>query len=266
MISKKMLLLVLPLLVIIPLLAGLFSFKDTNAIIRNAELKSRNLTTYIITADVIMSINVMGSDMQYVSNTTTAAKNGNYYTQVISQEPFTGVDVITEQFIIDSGNYSCTNAYLRSFCIRDNITGSLVNYGMDYSNLSVINYLGVKKVNDKYCDVLYSKFNVSDLDSLVNNGVIDNETLSGVKDAFMYSCIDAETGLALESLFGMSGVSNYGSIMMDIGVNITRRLNSFTADVPDSLFILPYNVITNKEFEAIINETMVALNQTAEMQ
>jgi len=211
------------------------------------------MDSYLIDSDVIMDFSIMGSVMRYISNTTNALLNGEYYYRMITEVPFTGAAVVDEQFILKEGNYSCTNSLSKPVCYQ---TGVMVieDYGdLTSGDYSGIESLGKKKINGKFCDAIFSEVNASYIQGMFGGAV--EEDLSGINEVFIYSCFDPDTGISLESLYGMSGESNYGGLLMDLGVNITKQTSAFSVEVPESIFDIPYEVVSQEEYDQLVNET-----------
>ena len=61
----------------------------------------------------------------------------------------------------------------------------------------------------------------------------------------------------MESFWSMVGESSYFGLLVDTTVNTTEFVNSFSTEVPDSLFVLPFELISLEEFELMVNETII---------
>lgn len=257
--SRQWILLLIPLLIIIPLfMISSIQNKNPEDIIRNAEAKTRDLTAYVITADMTLDFVMMDAPITYYYNTTTALKNGEQYTRVEVMQAFTTASAVTEEFILKDGNYSCTNIYLTPFCIKNNEPTSPLIPDTSMNDYLGTIYVGSKKVNGRTCDALLSNINTTILNEL---SILNSEEIQGVKDMKSYNCIDPETGMSIESLLSMNGVTTYETIEIDVGINMTRVMKTFSTEVPENIFTLPYSIISDEEAGKIINDTMNALSQ-----
>jgi len=200
-----------------------------------------------------MDISVMGSSMQYLSNTTTAYKDGAYYIKSVSAIPYTGSEVVTEEFITAIGNYSCTNALSRPVCVINNESSIPIVNDLVVDNYSTATYLGSKQLINRYCDAVLVEANLSSIMELED---IDTDLLSGITSASTYSCVDPMTGISLESLSSIAGESYYGTMLVDVSINLTKSVSSITLEVPDSTFTIPYEVVSAYEYEQLLNESL----------
>jgi hypothetical protein len=258
MVLKQWLILFIPLLIIIPIFIN-FSIvnKNPEELMNNAVLKASNFSNFVITADVIMDLGMMDQVMSYYSNTTFASSKNQEYVRMVTREPFTNTDYVTEQFVLNSGNYTCTNSYGESVCFLDNISLPVLDSLTSNNEGSFINltYLGSKKINNTYCDIILSNLDIESIKDLTYG--VNSSGISNLKDLYSYSCIDPLTGLTVESILSVKGESNYLGILIDVGINISKLVTSVSHEVPDSLFVLPYRVISPDELEVLINNSAI---------
>ncbi|MFA5406072.1 MAG: hypothetical protein WC307_01835 [Candidatus Nanoarchaeia archaeon] len=254
---KQWLLLIAPLAIMIIVFTSLStSYKNPYDILLNAETQTSSLDEYTINTDLLMDIGLLGSSMQYYSNSTIAFSNGDYYMKIVTTIPFSGIDAISEKIVSRTGNYSCTNTLSRPVCVAENITSTpLVNdyVNQDYSSLT---YIGTKKINDRYCDAVMAALNLETINDLIGD-TVGVDVLSNITNAFTYNCIDPESGLSLESISSISGESSYSGLLVDISINITKSITSASFNpVPASLFIPQYEIISLSEYEQMVNDSL----------
>jgi len=252
---KQSLLLLTPLLIVLIVsLSFIQGPKDPALILSSSKDKIDDYESLIVESEVIIDLGVFGSAMAYLSNITSASLNGMKYSRIETQTPFSSIITVNEQFVLPIGNFTCTNSLLRPVCVEENDS---LNTGFDTlssSNYSSFEFLGSKRVGGRLCDALFSVVNLSDQVDFIDEFISQDE-LSSINEAFAYSCIDPITGLNIESLWGISGVSNIQGMMMDVSINISKTVSSYSFEVPESLFILPYDVISYEDFELLVNET-----------
>lgn len=254
---KPVALLIIPLIIVV-LVFGFFSNnKDPRALIDNAQLKLDAQENLLTNSLVVMDLSIMDSVMRYVSNMTTAIRGDEVYTKITTQTPFSNSLSTDEQFMLEQGNFSCTDSLVKPVCIRVPEPEENFNELLEETDYKNIEYLGTKVINQTTCDAIFADVNASVIDNL-GAGALGEDVegnFSEIKEVFLYSCLDPNTGISLESVWGIIGETNLGSFIMDIGVNITKTVNSFSNEVPESLFNLPYEVVSQEEYEALINQT-----------
>lgn len=256
---KPIALLLIPLIVIL-LVFGLLNIqKDPVWIMNNARSRFGLQDEFITESNVVTDFALMDSVMRYVSNVTTAVSNGRIYTRVVTQTPFAEQTFTEEQFILEQGNFSCTNSLVRPVCFRLEPADTFSEL-LEEDDYKSIEYLGTKSINQVACDAIRADVNTTLLNEVAGGEVEAN--ISKVNDIFLYSCIDPETGVSMESIWGIQGETNLGSFIMDIGINITKKVNSFSDKVPESLFNLPYEVVSQEDYELLVNQTQALINQT----
>lgn len=245
-----------PLIIVVAfILVFSINTKTPESIINNAVNKLGNLDTYSFSSSIIMDMGVMGSVVRYNSNITAVVDDGYCYVRVDTVPPFSSNSFSSEQLIIDGGNYSCTNAFSKPVCVEDNDIAFFNIKQELLADYSDIDYLGSKKVNGINCDALYTNVSIDDFKgSLV--GILDEGAVDSIKELILYVCIDPNTGLPIESLWSIRGESYYGTLLIDLGVNITKQFNSFSREAVNGLFVLPYEVVSPDDYAYLINESI----------
>ncbi len=234
--------------------------KSPELILNNAYFKINTLNNYSLNSTIVMDVNLMNASMRYVSNVTRAFLNGNKYIKIVTASPFSSKLSIVEQLTINGINYVCSDEFNKGVCYINNDSLIIQDVKSDKSFNSTI-YAGSKRVNGLSCDVISTKPNITEIRSVLNS-TIDSDSLSSINDFFMYSCINPDTGLTLESLWGVSGESSYNGLLVDMGINVTNFVNSITYGVSESLFKIPYEVISFDEYLELINESYSNLSKS----
>lgn len=254
---KEWLLLLVPLGLMVFALISILGVKDPEQLMINSQEKVSALDSYIIESTLIMDMGFGQGVVRYSSNITNVLFENNSYSRVVTQAPFTNGSFIEERFRTDEGNFSCSNSLSKPFCVREDEEGLGVQE-FSKSDYESLDYLGTKKVKGRSCDVLYGKVNKSSVAGMA--GALTDADLSGINEVFVYSCIDPLTGFSLESFWGLAGQTNYGTFIVDIGVNVTKEINNLTTDIENFSFKLPYEIITMQEYESLINESLNEFN------
>ncbi|MBD3312669.1 hypothetical protein GF352_04425 [archaeon] len=254
---KPVILLTIPLMLVVLVFGFFSSTKNPRALIDNAQLKLDAQENLLTDSLVVMDLSIMDSVMRYVSNMTTAIRGGEVYTKITTQTPFSDYVSTDEQFMLEQGNFSCTDSLVRPVCVRVPEPEENFNELLDDADYKNIEYLGTKTVNQTTCDAIFADVNASVIDDLGAGALTEDVegNFSEIKEVFLYSCLDPSTGISLESVWGIMGETSFGSLIVDIGVNITKTVNSFSNEVPESLFILPYEVVSQDEYEVLVNQT-----------
>jgi len=254
---KQWIYLLIPLVLII-LVFSLFAEgpKDPVEIFANAELKLSEKASYSVDSEMVIDMSLFGTVIRYVSNSTNAKLNGESYTRVITSMPFSSGTVTTEEFVLNEGNFTCTNSLSRPICYENPEIKNDLSTPLSVDDYNYIEYLGEKEINSVNCDAIFASVNSTSIGSILGDYA---NSFANVKNIFLYSCLDPETGFSLESLWGINGETNYNGLLIDMGVNVSKVFTSFSEEVPESLFELPYELVPQEVYNGLMLE---ALNAT----
>jgi len=248
-----------------PLLISLFASIFITALIVSARVdpvelftssyNKFNYTTYTLQYNMLMRLSMLGTDIDYTT-VYTLSKSGNKVSyDSYTQAPFSFGKIRNSMYMLDSGNYTCTDEYGVSACYPLNISlndlfiQEFLNSSM-LDNVLDVKLLGKKTINNINCNYFEIHLNNSDIsfDQDLNKDFVKINSFK------MFLCINEKTGVVAESSVAFTATLRdpNSTLSYDVGYNITQTLLNYSFDVSEDAFKLPYQVMSYEEYEKLL--------------